>query len=142
MNNVDAFPNMTAHNNKSTSCATKDYNCIAWALEKDDVWCWPDREGYSFWPIKNRKATQDVFIEMFSSFGYKCCENYTLEEGYQKIIIYMKDGNPTHASRQLKNGKWTSKLGANVDIEHDCPEVLNGPVYGIATIIMRRENGT
>jgi hypothetical protein len=132
---------MTIHNNKITSCATKNYNCIAWALERDDVWCWPDPDGYSFWPIQNRKATQDVFIEIFATFGYKCCKNYSLEKGYKKIVIYIKDSNPTHASRQLKNGKWTSKLGGDIDIEHDCPEVLNGPLYGIATIIMKKENG-
>ena len=134
------FPNMNCNNSRQTSCATKSYNCIAWALERDDVWCWPDEYGYFFWPIQNREATQVAFIEMFATYGYKCCENSSLEEGFKKIIIYLKNGIPTHASRQLENGKWTSKLGQDIDIEHDFPEILNGPEYGTATIAMKKEN--
>jgi hypothetical protein len=139
---MQPFPNMTSHNSKCTSDATKDYNCIAWALDKNDVWCWPDANRYCYWPIQNRSATLAAFIEMFAKFGYKCCESDVLEEGFQKIVIYIKNGNPTHASRQLKNGKWTSKLGEEFDIEHDNPEVLNGPAYGMAEIIMKRESRT
>jgi hypothetical protein len=138
MNVIQSFPNLSIHNSKNTSCATTDYNCIAWALEKKDVWCWPDQCGISFWPIQNRKATPDAFIEMFAAFGYKCCKDHTLEKGCQKIVIYIKNGIPTHAARQLKNGKWTSKLGRDIDIEHDFPEVLNGPEYGDASIIMKK----
>ena len=65
-----------------------------------------------------------------------------MEAGFQKIVIYLDDDDkPTHASRQLETGKWTSKLGREIDIEHDTPEVLNGPEYGTAKIIMKRANG-
>jgi hypothetical protein len=142
VNNIPEFPNLNSNNHKDTSGATENYNCIAWALEKNDVWCWPDQYGYSCWPIKNRKATPDAFIEMFAAFGYERCEDCALEEGWQKIVIYIKDGKPTHAARQLKNGKWTSKLGGYIDIEHDSLEVMNGPGYGTATIIMKRNNNS
>jgi hypothetical protein len=36
-------------------------------------------------------------------------------------------------------GKWTSKLGRGIDIEHDSPEILNGSAYGIAKIFMKRK---
>jgi hypothetical protein len=134
------FPKMTHQNSKPTSEDTIEYTCIAWALGRNDVWCWPDSKGFFFWPIKNRNATPEAFIDMFASFGYTCCDNYTFEEGFKKIVIYIKDDMPTHASRQLENGKWTSKLGADIDIEHDNPEVLNGPEYGLAEIIMKRQN--
>jgi hypothetical protein len=57
-----------------------------------------------------------------------------------RIVLYIKDGKPTHAARQLPTGKWTSKLGSDIDIEHDYPEVLNGQDYGIASIFMKRKN--
>ena len=62
-----------------------------------------------------------------------------MEKGFQKIALYVKDGIPTHAARQLPTGKWTSKLGRDIDIEHDFPEVLNGADYGVASIFMKKE---
>jgi hypothetical protein len=79
-------------------------------------------------------------MDLFSSIDYSCCEDASYEKGFQKIALYIKDGVPTHAARQLPTGKWTSKLGPDIDIEHDCPEVLNESVYGVASIFMKREN--
>jgi hypothetical protein len=43
-----------------------------------------------------------------------------------------------HAARQLPTGRWTSKLGKAVDIEHDTPEGVTGPVYGAVVKFLRR----
>lgn len=131
-----SFPRVTPHNCRCTSPATDDYNCIAWAYGRDDVWCQP---GF-FWPIPRQEDTIEAYKELFLSIGYRCCENASYEKGFQKIALYIKDGCPTHAARQLPTGKWTSKLGHNIDIEHDCPEVLNESDYGVASIFMIREN--
>jgi hypothetical protein len=61
-----------------------------------------------------------------------------LENGYEKVAIYTLNGVPTHAARQLPNGNWTSKLGSEIDIEHNSLDCLNGTVYGKAEIIMKR----
>ena len=58
------------------------------------------------------------------------CSDSSLEAGYEKIAIYVKDGIPTHAARQLGDGRWTSKLGKYEDIEHDSLDALNGDGYG------------
>jgi hypothetical protein len=48
-------------------------------------------------------------------------------------------GKPTHAARQVGYGKWTSKLGSLVDIEHDINGV-SGTRYGSVAVIMKRPN--
>ena len=57
----------------------------------------------------------------------------------EKVAIYLLNGMPTHAARQLSTGKWTSKLGLSIDIEHDSPDVLDGPEYGKASIFLKRK---
>jgi len=134
------FPCITESNSSQTSPETSEYNCIAWAYGRDDIWCWPDAEKQYFWPISRREDSVDAFEELFSSIGYSRCADASKEDGFLKIALYVnKEGRPTHAARQLPTGKWTSKLGWEIDIEHDSPEVLNGPAYGIAKIFMKRK---
>ena len=47
------------------------------------------------------------------------------------------DGIPVHAARQLSTGKWTSKLGALEDIEHEL-DGLMGERYGKVGKILKR----
>jgi hypothetical protein len=132
------FPVMTINNCRPTSVATRNYNCIAWAYGRNDVWCEPDPKGMYFWPIQIREYSIKAYEELFFSIGYSRCDNSTPEKDYQKIALYIKDGKPAHAARQLPSGKWTSKLGQDIDIEHDTPDVLNCETYGVATIFMKR----
>ena len=132
------FPNLDAYNHKKTSNADPGYNCIAWAYGDNTKWFWPVKRYY--WPINiTREATIEAFIELFSSIGYQDCNNHSFEPGYEKVAICALDGIPTHAARQQNNGRWTSKLGEDIDIEHDTLECLTGPIYGDAVIIMKRE---
>ena len=132
---------------KITSPANPDYNCIAWAFHFDDRWMWPggmgDKsfDGFHFWP-NGIEDTTDVsaFIKAFSEQGYEICDEFVFEEEYKKIALYVKPGTTecTHASRQLRNGKWTSKLGRNHDIQHGTPYTIQGSVYGEVYCIMKR----
>jgi hypothetical protein len=61
-----------------------------------------------------------------------------LEPGFEKVVLYGSALLYTHAARQLPNGKWTSKLGALADIEHDTPEDVAGGVYGEVAGFMKR----
>lgn len=47
-----------------------------------------------------------------------------------------------HAARQLSSGAWTSKLGKDVDIEHDTPDDVAGGLYGEVVQLMRRPSQT
>jgi hypothetical protein len=137
------FPNLTYLNSKQTSEPNDDYNCIAWACEMNDIWLWPgENNSSSEWPNNiPRILNKTAFIKLFELFGYKILtdKNSSLEFKTQKIAIYIDELNkPTHAARQLQNGKWTSKIGRNLDIEHDNLSCLEGPAYGKVDIIMAR----
>ena len=120
-----------------TSPATSDYNCIAWAAADTGRWWWPN--PFSYWPKEApNQVTLSAFQAAFRSQGYEVCEDSSVEEGYEKVALYTLDGEPKHAARQLPNGRWTSKLGPWKDIEHETPESLEGPEYGMLAVIMRR----
>ena len=50
----------------------------------------------------------------------------SLEIGFEKVAIYSDAHGPQHVARQLPDGKWTSKLGQQVDVEHSTLSVLEG----------------
>ena len=43
-----------------------------------------------------------------------------------RIALYCLDGRPTHAARQLPDGKWTSKLGNGPVVTHNTPHGVEG----------------
>jgi hypothetical protein len=65
-------------------------------------------------------------------------DHVELEQGQEKIAIYARDGEPTHAARQLEDGSWTSKLGPSVDISHAATSAVEGSLYGAVVRYMRR----
>ena len=77
-------------------------------------------------------------MELFRILGYEECGGYELESGYEKVALYARDGEWTHAARQLEGGRWTSKLGMYEDIEHPTPQGLCGDMYGDLHCVMRR----
>lgn len=120
---------------KITSEQDNTYNCIAWAAGYNDDW-WSYDEDY-FWMGERGASIQDL-VTLFNALGYAECDSDLLEAGYVKVALYAKEGNWTHAARQLENGRWTSKLGVYEDIEHNAPDDLCGDLYGEVHCIMRR----
>jgi hypothetical protein len=134
------FPNLPIHGYSITSPATPEYNCIAWAADDNEVWWWPDPMNTAYWPPQiQREETIEAFIQAYETLGYVQCCTPDYKEGFEKIAIYEKDGKPTHAARQLINGRWTSKLGELEDIEHHALEGLHGQAYGTVAVFMKRE---
>lgn len=122
-----------------TSKATDDYNCIAWAAG-DDTQFWQHLPGYR-WPAKRTPMIESL-VEVFESLGYEVCPSGSLENGYEKVVLYERNGMWKHAAKQLPTGKWTSKLGFEEDVEHDAPDCLAGTMYGSVHCYMRRpKNG-
>ena len=136
------FPSLTPSNYRITSPESPDYNCIAWAAGTDDRWWWPDNQYTAYGPEEvPREETLAAFIQAYSVDGYVPCGTSDYESGFEKIAIYADErGKPTHAARQTQTGRWTSKLGNWEDIEHDRPDNLAGRSYGVATVIMKRQN--
>ena len=115
---------------KVTSESTSEYNCFSWALGDDFRWIDPTVDYAQWMADVSNGSSIDSVVELFRAAGYELCGDGSLEDGYEKIAIYVKDGEPTHAARQLENGRWTSKLGKYEDIEHDFPEALQGDGFG------------
>jgi hypothetical protein len=106
----DKFPNLSSENAQKTSDNTEMYNCIAWAYGKDNCCMWPDKLkislGIAYWPEDIPcEESINAFVELFSGIGYKKCCNKRIERNYEKIAIYTKNKIPTHAAKQLPNGK-------------------------------------
>ena len=106
------FPNLAQTDYEITSPRTFDYNCIAWALGEDDRWWSPTSDDYYWLEEVPKEWTLAAVIQIFRLLGYERCNDPYLEPGFQKLAIYtLSTGEPTHAARQLANGRWTSKLG-------------------------------
>lgn len=131
------FPALRASGFEVTSPATPAYNCIAWAAGENGRWWWPNPFGY--WPDGVPvEETVEAFVLAYRTLGYEPCADGELEAGYEKVAIFSLNGKPTHAARQLPDGKWTSKLGMQVDLSHGLG-ALNGPQYGEPTSFVRRK---
>ena len=133
------FPHLKNSGFEITSPATPYYNCIAWAAEDTSAWWWPDAMNQCFWPSNvPREESKDAFVKAFETLRYKVCDDSSYEEGYEKIAIYLANGEPQHAARQLDSGKWTSKLGRDHDIEHGDLKGVSGKIYGKDLVVMKR----
>lgn len=121
------------------SPATDEYNCFAWAASITSNRWEPDPLGQFFWPRTVRRSYDlDSYIAAFRTVGFEVCTNGSLEEGIEKIAIYVDAGLPQHAARQLVNGNWTTKFGDFEDVEHTDLACLNGPLYGRPQKYMQR----
>lgn len=123
-----------------TSPEDPDYNCVAWGLRDTTRWWSPEPDGTNHWPADVPAwPSLTAVIEVFEREGYERCEDDGYEEGVEKIAIFTYPSNePTHVARQLKGGKWTSKLGVSVDIEHDELGAVSCGLYGEVAVLMRR----
>ena len=134
------FPNLTDQNHSICSPPSENYNCIAWAYGVSNKWMWPGVPGY-YWPCEVAGVDElRAVIQLYLDKGYEECDSGQREDGFEKVAIYVNQGGPKHAARQLESGRWTSKLGGRVDIEHDTLETLEGGEYGKATVFLRKRN--
>lgn len=137
------YPHLKDRGIEVKSLPTLEYNCIAWSLAVSDKWLWPktpdapsklvsrntSNNGTSWSSPKKQDPTLEVFYDFYARKGFfpsKNGEDGRLEKGKTKIVLYVypsKNGETwvDHASRQLPNGQWASKLGEDVDIIHPFP---------------------
>lgn len=137
-----AFPRLTPGSYRTIDGSNGRYNCIAWAVGKRDKHWWPGQPGKSYWPPGIRAdATLTAVIELFRSFGYEMCDTPAFERRFEKVAIFVKNHEVTHAARQLWNGKWSSKLGPWELIEHELDAVAGhvAQEYGDIERFMRRK---
>lgn len=135
----EAFPGLRETTYAETSPVDVSYNCIAWAAGDSKRWWEPDSFNQYFWPTNaTRSYNLGAYVEAYATIGYARTDSHALEPGIEKIAIFAApDGRALHAARQLPTGRWTSKLGPNVDIEHDL-QALEGQRYGQVAAILQR----
>lgn len=142
------FPGLKQGEYTVTSHKDPVYNCIAYAAGDDSQW-WEFVEPSEllkplelgvFWPEgASRGRSLDALKSCFETIDYKVCDGSGLEDGYEKIALYVNNkGHWTHASRQERRGTWTSKLGKGLDISHKTPQALYGNLYGKVGCYMKR----
>ncbi len=136
--NPEEFPNLQAAGFTQTSPRDTRYNCFAWAMGEQRQFWDPTAINDATWPPgASRSWSLASFHEAFATRGYQPCADGSYEAGFEKIAISALNGVVTHASRQLKDGIWTSKLGRNADISHTL-DGLDGRLYGTVISFMRR----
>jgi hypothetical protein len=143
----DDFPNLRDGEWEQTSAVDPKYNCIAFAAGRVDVYWWPDEypdPDAIYWPKDiTRAETVEAIAELFIKlYGYRDnCADGSLETGHEKVAIYALGDKPTHAAKQLTDGRWLSKLGAQDDIEHNTLDALAGLCYGKPVKFLKRPIG-
>lgn len=120
------FPRLASSHYEITSDATDRYNCLAWAIGDEDSW-WAPIEGDGIsWPDDLPwEWTLETVQSVLATVGYEPCQDGDLVDGIEKVALYADEENVAHVARQLPDGRWTSKLGSDCDIEHEL-EALEG----------------
>lgn len=136
-----AYPNLRSEGYTPRSPKSVKYNCIAWAVGDNRRW-WSPQIGY-FWPPGAARINSiDAYIQALGTAGYvECvaseCTNPPYESGVSRIALYILNGTPKHAARQITDNLWASKMGSGIDIEHTL-RALEGPYYGWVQKILKR----
>jgi hypothetical protein len=119
---------------------TDSYNCIAFAVRENNQWWCPfARYPRGFWPPTAKKdMTVSAYVAALGWKKFVQCDDDKMEDGYEKIALYVKDARPTHASRQLADGRWASKLGWGWDIIHNEPKCVENSEYGQVAMFLKR----
>jgi len=133
------IPNLAGTGYSEESEATDSYNCIAFAFGDKRNWWWPIKARGYYWPPGfDFNNSVETFARLFELHGYTKCDNSAHEHGYEKVAIYTRDGRVEHAARQLRSGRWASKLGDEQDIEHDNVQDVECASYGSVTMFLKR----
>ncbi len=77
-------------------------------------------------------------IKLYERLGFERCDSDETEEGFDKVALYSAASRFVHVARQLKDGRWTSKLGEHEDVEHDTLAVLLGGEFEAVACVLKR----
>jgi hypothetical protein len=114
------------------SPSTPKYNCIGFAVGQLK-WFDPNRGDGEEWP-DDLDSSVESFLEFFQRSGFIPCDDLTFEDGFEKLAIFVDDGEFCHVAIQTTAGDWISKLGDLEDIGHPI-EKMENHAYG--TILHR-----
>lgn len=118
------------------------YNCIGYAMGMMDVcvalrhpqklnWCW--------WPpTAPRTLDPQSLIAAFEYFGFVVCDNRLVEDGFDKVALYQKNGEWQHAAVIEEDDLYHSKMGVWWDVVHRSGDLFHDDAYGDIYAYMKR----
>ncbi|HEX4125658.1 MAG TPA: hypothetical protein VHY37_13095 [Tepidisphaeraceae bacterium] len=125
------------------------YNCFGHAVGFKRFWQPPsihgDFEGDPrfYWPPELLGGSGDNtwvhrYVEAAKTLGFDVCgDDSSWEPSFEKIVLIHSGGVFTHASLQVSETRWSSKLGDLSDFQHPLESVLRKP-FGRGAIFMKR----
>lgn len=133
------FPDLASDNHfHLLSDATRKYNCIGWAMGSDERWVTSAFGADYWWPDGvDRDSNQDSLVKAFEAVGFSICADSTLEAGFDKVALYAREGQWTHAARIISDEEEYSKFGTGWDATHG-HDVFDGTNYGSVFCYMKR----
>lgn len=118
------------------------YNCVAFALEIEDTWWWPDKMQIGYWPEGiDREETVDAFLAAFATRGFVPTTRVEYDPTISRLALFCKNGKPMHICREVGSDRWVSKLGRAEDVEHDLKGLPSEYDYGTLHAILARDRG-
>ncbi len=118
------------------SPASHEFNSVSWAAADTKRLWWP-KSVYQYWPLAPLGDGVPEFMRAFSTLGYSECSNGAFEVETEKVALFSLDNQPTHASRQVSPGLWSSKLGQLETITHRLEDLAGGD-YGQPVAFLKR----
>jgi hypothetical protein len=141
------FPNLRKFGFKRTSEPAYP-NCISFVVGDNKRRWWPGE--YPLWspdywpkaPSSTAETPNDATLEVFklglATENFVECNDGKWAPGFEKIALYGRGREITHAALQIAEDKWMSKLGGDEDIEHTL-DGLEGPLFGIVVAYLQRQ---
>lgn len=122
-----------------TSEPTYKYNCIAYAMGMDDRWVDTNDVPWHWWPpVPLMNTSPESLIMAFEYFGFEKCDmDDTMDERYDKVVLYRDAMQWLHAARVEGVNLYHSKFGEGCDGTHSAGDVLMSK-YGRPYQVMRR----
>lgn len=144
---IEIFPDLNTDSNfKILSNKDNTYNCIAWAMGYTDRWIDPFPLVGHWWPDNTTKdLSPESLIEAFESEHFELTDDCSFEEDYEKVVLYKKGNQWTHAAKIVACGIEHSKFGSLWDGQHSHNVLCNtgrrhvSQSYGIAYAYMKRK---
>ena len=122
------FPLLTDYDLVPNSESEK-YNCISHTIGRNDVSSFPLGDDTDYWPVINEK-TKESFDKFYEYHGFeKCSLDFSYDPSYIKVALFLNKGIPKHASIQVDDFWWESKIGRLGILKHDLFEIEDD-VYG------------
>lgn len=136
---IDTFPGLADDANfKVLSECTTRYNCIAWAMGFEDRWVEPQEHPEYWWPAgAERGLSRSALESAFESVGFVKASDASMEIGFDKVVLYGKDGQWAHAARIIGSDICHSKFGGAWDCRHSIYSIV-GALYGNPYCYMKR----